>query len=152
MARYLVLLAGLAGLLALQACEAVQLEPAPAGQVRELRWSDGDSGHIDGERFRLADIDAPETGSVGTRSGARCERERELGFEAKTWMIALTRRAAITITGDHGADRYGRRVLRLSVDGQDLADTGIAAGHLRAWPHRNGRAQTQKPDWCGNAR
>ncbi|WP_417483183.1 thermonuclease family protein [Maricaulis sp.] len=152
MTRHLVLLAGLAGLLALQACEAIQPEHAPPGQVREISWSDGDSGHIDGERFRLADIDAPETGTVGSRSGARCELERQRGREAKAWMVSLTRSAVVTITGDHGADRYGRRVLRLSVDGEDLARTGITAGYLQAWPHRNGRAQTPKPDWCGDAR
>ncbi|WP_339737056.1 thermonuclease family protein [uncultured Maricaulis sp.] len=139
----------LLGLFVLQGCEAVSVRPsAPTEAVHEISWSDGDSGRLDGMRFRLAGIDAPETGAVGSRSGARCEQERQLGQAAKTYMIALTRRSAITISGDEGTDRYGRRVLQLSIDGQDLARTGIAAGHLRPWPHRNGRAQTQKPDWC----
>ena len=139
----------LLGVIMLQGCEAVPVRPAaPVETVHELYWSDGDSGRIDGTRFRLADIDAPETGAVGSRSGARCEDERQLGQAAKTYMIALTRNGAITVSGDHGTDRYGRRVLQLSLDGRDLARTGTTAGHLRPWPHRNGRAQTQKPDWC----
>lgn len=59
--------------------------------VQEIYWSDGDSGRIDGTRFRLADIDAPETGGVGARGGAKCEGERELGFAAKEAIVEMTR-------------------------------------------------------------
>ena len=67
-------------------------QPLRAGTVaKTIYWSDGDSGRIDGMPFRLADIDAPETGGVGARGGAKCESERELGFAAKAWVVELTR-------------------------------------------------------------
>tara|TARA_R110001599_G_scaffold116143_2_gene283550 strand:+ start:589 stop:858 length:270 start_codon:yes stop_codon:yes gene_type:complete len=44
-------------------------------QITEIYWSDADSGRINGERFRLSDIDAPETGGLGADiCGAKCER------------------------------------------------------------------------------
>ena len=47
-----------------------------------IYWSDGDSGRLGKLKFRLANIDAPETRSMKQRGGAKCEYERELGFEA----------------------------------------------------------------------
>ncbi|GAA6157384.1 hypothetical protein NBRC116588_28570 [Pyruvatibacter sp. HU-CL02332] len=42
----------------------------------QIYWSDGDSGRIGEMKFLLADVDAPETGSLTQRGGARCEAER----------------------------------------------------------------------------
>ena len=113
-----------------------------------IYWSDGDSGRIDGVKFRLANVDAPETGGVGARGGAKCEYERELGFDAKAFMVELTRDAELVITSNSGPDRYDREVITLSANGQDVGDAGKAAGHLGDWPHRGRRALTKKPDWC----
>lgn len=113
-----------------------------------IYWSDGDSGRIDGMKFRLANVDAPETGGVGARGGAKCEFERELGFEAKEFMVELTRNADLVITSNSGADRYDREVITLSANGQDVAEAGKAAGHLGDWPHKGRRALSKKPDWC----
>lgn len=120
-------------------------EPATATSIY---WSDGDSGRIDGMKFRLADVDAPETGGVGARGGAKCEAEREIGFEAKAFMVEFTRNAELEITGRSGADRYGREVITLSANGKDVADAAIEAGHLAPWPHRGRKALSPKPDWC----
>ena len=55
-------------------------------------WSDGDSGRLsDGTKFRLHGVDAPETGSMKQRGGAKCEAERELGYDAKAAAVELTR-------------------------------------------------------------
>jgi len=99
-------------------------------------------------KFRLANVDAPETGGVGARGGAKCEFERELGFEAKEFMVELTRNADLVITSNSGADRYDREVITLSANGQDVAEAGKAAGHLGDWPHKGRRALSKKPDWC----
>lgn len=125
-----------------------QITGTPEGSIY---WSDGDSGRIDGMKFRLADVDAPETGGVGARGGAKCEYERELGFDAKAFMVDLTRDAELIITNSSGKDRYEREVITLSANGQDVADAGKTAGHLGDWPHRGRRALTKKPDWCGLA-
>ena len=113
-----------------------------------IYWSDGDSGRIDGVKFRRANVDAPETGGVGAIGGAKCEFERELGFEAKAFMVELTRDAELVITNNSGPDRYERNVVTLTANGQDVGEAGIAAGHLGPWPHRGRRALAKKPDWC----
>lgn len=113
-----------------------------------IYWSDGDSGRLDGVKFRLANVDAPETGGVGARGGAKCEFERELGYEAKEFMVELTRNADLVITSNSGPDRYQREVITLSANGQDVGEAGIAAGHLGDWPHKGRKALSKKPDWC----
>ena len=99
-------------------------------------------------KFRLANVDAPETGGVGARGGAKCESERDLGYDAKAFMVELTRSAELVITSSAGPDRYEREVITLSADGRDVAEAGKAAGHLGDWPHRGRRALAKKPDWC----
>jgi endonuclease YncB( thermonuclease family) len=129
-----------------QSC--AESQTSDPGVVTSLYWSDGDSGRLDGELFRLANVDAPETGGVGGRGGAQCEAERVLGYEAKAFIVELTRDADVRVSSRGEEDRYGRVVVTLSVNGDDLAALAIEAGHLRAWPHVNGRAQSNKPDWC----
>jgi len=115
-----------------------------------IYWSDGDSGRLGYLKFRLANIDAPETGSMKQRGGAKCEAEREIGYEAKAFLVAFTKGKTFKIVRDYGEDRYGRLVIDLDADNSDVATAGINAGHLRAWPHKNGRAQRPKPDWCSS--
>jgi len=107
--------------------------PVPA-PIKEIYWSDGDSGRLDGVAFRLKDVDAPETQSVGSAfGGAKCELERERGALAKEFIVALTGNAFIQITANYGPDRYDRLVVDLNADGIDVAKAGIEAGHLQAW-------------------
>ena len=113
-----------------------------------IYWSDGDSGRLGDLKFRLANIDAPETRSLNQRGGAKCEAERIIGYEAKAFLVSFTKNKEIKITGNYGEDRYDRLVVDLTADGVDVASTAITAGHIRPWPHKKGRAQTPKPDWC----
>ena len=113
-----------------------------------IYWSDGDSGRLGQRKFRLANIDAPETGSLKQRGGAKCEFERELGYEAKAYMIGFTKEKTMRIVRDYGEDRYGCLVIDLEADGSDVGNAGVEAGHLRDWLHIKGRAQSPKPDWC----
>ena len=146
--------------MALPACKAPDT-PAPVIQpveqserVESIYWSDGDSGRItfaSGETisFRINDRDAPETGGVGAAiGGAKCEKERELGFASKGWVVEYTRGAELKVTGDHGADRYDRKIIDLSVNEQDLGDYGILLGHYRSWEHDGKKALEPRPDWC----
>lgn len=110
-------------------------------------WSDGDSGRLsDGTKFRLHGVDAPETGSMKQRGGAKCEAERALGYDAKAAAVELTRGRAVTVTQIMGRDRYGRNVVTLSMDGEDLAALLVESGTHRAWDYDGG---APKPDWCG---
>lgn len=113
-----------------------------------IYWSDGDSGRLGDLKFRLANIDAPETRSLKQRGGAKCEAEREIGYDAKAFLVTFTKGKTLQITKDYGEDRYGRLVIDLTANGVDVAAAGVEAGHLRSWPHKKGRAQSPKPDWC----
>lgn len=129
---------------------ALLASPASAAEASKIYWSDADSGRLEGVKFRIANKDAPETGSLKQRGGAKCEAERALGYDAKAYMVGFTKGKEIKIERDYGEDRYGRLVLDLTADGIDVGEAGERAGHLRPWPHKNGRAQAPKPDWCAN--
>ncbi len=131
--------------LALAGCAS---SPSAAQPVKVIYWSDGDSGRLDGVTFRLADVDAPETGGVGARGGAKCEKERELGFKAKGFILDLTRDHRLTITSTEDLDDFGRRVMTLAVDGKDIGKLGVAAGYLKPYVFDGQRATMPKPDWC----
>ena len=119
--------------------------PAPKSNIY---WSDGDSGRINGVKFRLANIDAPETGRIGQRSGAKCPEEVELGKQAKVFVISLTNDANLSIIKNYGEDRYNRLVIDLSVNGEDIAAIGTRKGFYKSWKHENGRSVEKKPSWC----
>lgn len=113
-----------------------------------IYWSDGDSGKVGDIKFRLANIDAPETGSLKQRGGAKCEAEREIGYEAKAFLVEFTRDKEIKIVRDYGKDRYDRLVVDLTAEDIDIARAAVEAGHLKPWLHKKGRALGPKPDWC----
>jgi endonuclease YncB( thermonuclease family) len=150
-------LAGAAVLLAILAGCAYYTSQPPAASAAAaateaaltVYWSDGDSGRLsDGTKFRLHGIDAPETGSMKQRGGAKCESERALGFEAREAALELTRGKQVTVSEVHGTDRYERTVLRLDLEGADLAALLVAGGTHRTWDY-DGREK--KPDWCAGA-
>lgn len=117
--------------------------------VDDLYWSDGDSGVANGVKFRMSNLDAPETGGVCARiGGSHCEEERRLGYLAKEYVVQLTRAGRVSVTGVHGYDGYGRQIIDLSVEGRDLRTLGLEAGHYRSWVFKNGRASHRKPTYC----
>lgn len=130
------------------ACAKNQAPAQSPQSYTSIYWSDGDSGRLGYLKFRLANIDAPETRSLKQRGGAKCEAEREIGFEAKAFLVGFTKDKTLQIVKDYGEDRYGRLIIDLSANGEDVAAAGVTAGHLRSWPHKKGRAQFPKPDWC----
>ena len=131
-----------------RASDASSEKSSTSENYSSIYWSDGDSGRLGQLKFRLANIDAPETGSLKQRGGAKCEYERELGYEAKAYMVGFTKEKTIRIVRDYGEDRYGRLVVDLEADGSDVGNAGVEAGHLRDWLHIKGRAKSPKPDWC----
>ncbi len=133
----------LAGVFAVTAAVATG---ATVSDELSVYWSDGDSGRLsDGTRFRLHGVDAPETGGVGAFGGAECEAEREIGYEAKAVAVELSRDADIRVTGNYGADRYGRLIVDLAINGEDAAEAFIRVGSHRPWDYDGGE---KKPDWC----
>lgn len=98
---------------------------------------DGDTFRIGGVKIRIADIDTPET------HPARCAREAELGEAATRRLRELLNAGAVSLAPiDRDADRYGRKLRRVAVDGRGVGDTLIAEGLARPYAggFRNG--------WC----
>lgn len=135
--------ASMAALLLAAACAS----PATAEPVRSIYWSDGDSGRANGVPFRLADVDAPETGGVGSRGGAKCEMERELGFAAKEFIVNATKGKDLTIAFNGEIDDFGRKVATVRADDIDVASSGfppVTSGPMslkasaRQCPNRSG--------------
>ncbi|WP_151717993.1 thermonuclease family protein [Gemmobacter serpentinus] len=87
------------------------------------------------ETARLTGFDTPET------RDARCEAERALGKQAAAYLRDWVRRAQPGIS-DQGHDKYRRRLIRLRLDGQDVAARMIGQG--LAVPY-TGAARI---DWC----
>ncbi len=111
------------------------------GKARALSkvWVvDGDTLDGDGVRYRIANIDAPETGD-----NAKCFREDARGQEAKKAAIELVRGAkTVSVRRTWRIDRYRRRIAFVLVDGQDLGQLLIARGLARPWRGKRDR-------WCG---
>lgn len=150
-------------------------EPSPyvvedGERITVIYFVDGDSGEIrvetgtkgirdDGTvipekmgslKFQLNDIDAPETGGVGAAiDGAKCELERELGFQSKKWAVEVTRNTNIEVTAFYGKDQDGRYIVDLSTNGQDIGKAGLEAGVYRSWKHDGSKQLEPRPDWCG---
>jgi endonuclease YncB( thermonuclease family) len=97
---------------------------------------DGDTAWINGEKVRLADIDAPET------HPPRCQREGELGRRATERLAELLNAGAFEMAvTDRDTDRYGRRLRVLLRNGHSLGDQLVSERLARTWEGR------RRP-WC----
>ncbi len=97
---------------------------------------DGDTFWIDGEKVRIADIDAPET------HPSRCPEEARLGNAATRRLQALLSAGPVTLeAADRDTDRYGRKLRIVSRGGQSIGGQLVEEGLARRWTgHRE--------PWC----
>lgn len=96
---------------------------------------DGDTISVDGERIRLLGVDSPET------HGAKCESERQAGLAAKRFTAEALEWGVVTLERGR-RDKYGRTLAKVFIDGRDLAELLIEAGHGRAY-----HGEKRRP-WC----
>jgi endonuclease YncB( thermonuclease family) len=97
---------------------------------------DGDTFWLDGEKVRIADINAPET------QGAACAEERARGEAAKRRLVALLNQGAFDLTIEgRERDRYGRLLRVVRRNGQSLGAQLVAEGLAEEWRGR-------RSDWC----
>lgn len=120
------------------------LRPAsgPEGTCRVLAVIDGDTVTLwcpggPPERARLMGYDSPELFSPG------CAAELIAAERAKWALRLMILGAAKVGLQPEGRDRYGRALVRLTVDGHPVAARMIEAGHGR--PYDGGRRR----GWCG---
>jgi endonuclease YncB( thermonuclease family) len=95
---------------------------------------DGDTLLLDGERLRLFNVDTPEI-------HCRCESECRAAWAAKRFTQDTLNAGRVEIRRT-GKDRYGRTLAYVTVNGRDLGELIIAAGHGR--PYHGERRQS----WC----
>ena len=89
---------------------------------------DGDTFYINGDKVRIAGIDAPET------HPPRCAEEARLGNQATEMLHDLLNRGPVTLTGiDRDRDSYGRLLRNVAVNGADVGEAMIAAGVAREY-------------------
>ncbi|MBB3909757.1 thermonuclease family protein [Sphingomonas desiccabilis] len=97
---------------------------------------DGDTAWINGEKIRIADIDAPET------HPPRCPSEAELGERATQRLADLLNGGQFELKkGARDIDRHGRKLRVLVRDGRSLGDQLVSEGLARPWEGR------RRP-WC----
>ncbi|OLP58931.1 nuclease [Xaviernesmea oryzae] len=112
---------------------------ASAERGRIVWVIDGDTFRMaDGERIRIAGIDAAETDPAH----AKCAAEIVIGKKATAEAISLLK--GRTVDFERVGRSYRRTVARVRLEGRDLSGDLVAKGIARPWA--KGRP---KPDWCG---
>jgi micrococcal nuclease len=97
---------------------------------------DGDTFWLEGEKIRIADINAPET------HGAGCPAEQVRGDRAALRLVSLLNGGPYQLEMPGRAmDRYGRALRVVTRHGRSLGDTLIAEGLAEPW-------RGKRSDWC----
>lgn len=97
---------------------------------------DGDTFYMNGEKVRIAGVDAPET------HPPRCKYEARVGEQATRMLHALLNSGTVTMTSiEPDRDVYGRFLRKVQVDGADVGETMVSAGVAREY------ADGRRP-WC----
>jgi len=104
-----------------------------SGPVRVTCVVDGDTVWIEGEKIRLADIDAPEAGGA-------CEAERVTAARAAGRLAELLGRGSFSIERQ-GMDAYGRTLAVIVVGGRSVGTVLVEEGLARPWAGR-------REQWC----
>jgi len=110
--------------------------PVCAGGVRRTCVVDGDTFWLDGVKFRIADINTPET------SQPQCAAEAALGRQATGRLAQLLSAGPFTLEpADRDEDRYGRKLRIAMRDGQSVGGMLVREGLAHQW---HGRMES----WC----
>ncbi len=97
---------------------------------------DGDTFWLNGEKIRIADINAPETHEAG------CAAEQALGDRATRRLIELLNAGPFTLeTEGRAVDRYGRALRVVRRGQQSLGAQLVAEGLAEPW-------RGKRSDWC----
>lgn len=97
---------------------------------------DGDTFWLEGQKVRIADINAPETHTPG------CAAERALGAAATVRLIALLNAGPFTLRSEgRDTDRYGRALRVVVRDGRSLGAVLVSEGLAEPW-------QGRRSNWC----
>jgi micrococcal nuclease len=97
---------------------------------------DGDTFFLNGERIRIADIDAPELNGL-------CEHEVALARRATRRLRELLNEGPFELRAyaSRDLDAYGRKLRTLHRDGRSIGESLVAEGLARRWAGR-------RLPWC----
>ncbi|MBP2449886.1 endonuclease YncB(thermonuclease family) [Rhizobium leguminosarum] len=100
-----------------------------SSSIRKNCVVDGDTLWINGQKVRVADIDAPEIGTP------KCASELSLGNRATDRLIELVNAGPFQLQAWPGRDedRYGRKLRVLARNGHSLGDILVSEGLARTW-------------------
>lgn len=120
---------------------AIALLAAPSAGAGPITVVDGDTVERDGERWRVAGIDAPEI------NGTKCPAERQRGIVTAARLVTLLEARGGRLIGD-GREKYGRRLGRLVIGWpvageEDWSSIAIREGLAVAWDGKG-----KRHDWC----
>lgn len=97
---------------------------------------DGDTFWFEGQKYRLADIDTPET------HPPRCAQEARLGTQATERLRDWLNSGAFRLEENgRDSDRYGRKLRIATRDGVSVGSMLIDAGLARPW-------EGYRRPWC----
>ncbi|ALJ11398.1 thermonuclease family protein [Sphingopyxis macrogoltabida] len=97
---------------------------------------DGDTFRFEGEKYRIADIDTPET------HPARCAEEAVLGEAATRRLRTLLNEGAFTLDeADRDTDVHGRKLRIVTRGGASIGDQLVDEGLARRW-------EGYRRPWC----
>lgn len=94
---------------------------------------DGDTFWIEGEKVRIADIDAPEM-------KGRCDYETRLAKASRDRLLDLLNSGSFRLHRG-GEDRYGRTLAVVTLNGRSVGDMLVNEGLARTWTGR-------REPWC----
>lgn len=94
---------------------------------------DGDTFWLEGEKVRIADIDAPEI-----RGG--CDYESRLAIASRDRLLDLLNGGPFRLHRE-GQDRYGRTLAVVTLRGRSVGDVLVSEGLARTWAGR-------REPWC----
>lgn len=94
---------------------------------------DGDTFWIEGEKVRIADIDAPEI-------RGRCEYESLLAIASRDRLLDLLNSGPFRIQRE-GEDRYGRTLAVVTLKGRSVGNMLVSEGLARTWTGK-------REPWC----
>jgi len=97
---------------------------------------DGDTFRFGGEKYRIADVDTPET------HPARCAAEAALGASATRRLRDWLNEGAFTLEpAGRDTDQYGRKLRIVTRDGASVGDALVGEGLARGW-------EGYRRPWC----
>lgn len=106
------------------------------GPVRINCVVDGDTFWLEGTKYRIADINAPEVSRPG------CSAEAALGERATSRLVDLLNSGSFSLQNiDRDEDRYGRKLRIVTRAGRSLGDALVTDGLAERWSGR-------RRNWC----